>query len=101
MDAADVDFEFRLIEQSLLNLSHHYKSRFVQVDNLYDLRAVGPEKYVDYMVMSYQFRYELKYLLEKTLPRIKQLRETIDNSRKEVVETVTDSNDSGYIPLSD
>ena len=101
MDAADVDFEFRLIEQSLRNLSHHCKSKFVPVPNLYDLRAVGPEKYVDYMVMSYQFQSELNYLLEKTLPRIKQLRETIDNSRKEVVETVTDSNDSGYIPLSD
>ena len=45
--ATGVHFEFRLIEQSLCNLSHHYERKFVQVPNLYDLRAVGPEKYVD------------------------------------------------------
>ena len=106
MDAEDVDFEFRLIKQSIGNILFHYKDSFVQVDNLYDLRAVGPEKYVDYMVISHQLQSELKYLLEKTLPRIKQLREKIDSSREEVVEAITDhpdSDDSGteYKPLSD
>ena len=106
MDAMDIDFELRLIEQSVHNLWHHYKNSYIQVDNLYDLRAVGPEKYTDYMVVSHQLQSELKYLLDKTLPRIRQLRETTDNSSKEVVEAITDhpdSDDSGtaYKPLSD
>ena len=80
-----VDCEFKFMEQSTGNILQYYIDKFVQAKNIYDLRAVGPERYKDYTDLSYQVELELEHLLHATLPRIKQLRGKLDKLREEVV----------------
>ena len=89
----DVDFCLKLISQFTESIMKYHKDKFVQVNNFYDLRAVGPERYTDYTVLSSQLELELQYLLTMTLPRIREMKEKLVQQREEVVEAITDCPD--------
>ena len=53
-------------------LLKHYNDRLVIPNDVYDLRAIGPERYTDYVVMSTQLEARLQMILN-TLPEITEL----------------------------
>ena len=89
----DVDFSLKLITQFTESILQSCKDKFVPVNNIYDLMAVGQEQYKEYTVISSQLEIELLYMLQATLPRIKQLREKLYKRREEVIEAIMDHPD--------
>ena len=89
----DPTFNQKLIEQFTESILQYYIDQFVRAKNIYDLRAIGPERYKEYTDLSYQLELELVHLLHATFPRIRQLREELDMLRGQVVEAITDHPD--------
>ena len=67
--------------------------RTVKPEDISDLTAIGPKKYTDYVIMSTQLKAELNLILH-TLPKIRELSEKIETTRREIIEAITDHVDT-------
>ena len=82
-----------LIEINVASILRVHKKKHVKLESIYDLRAIGPEKYRDYLVMSTQLEAELNLIL-CTLPKIRELSKKIETTRQDIVEAITDHVDT-------
>ena len=64
----NIDFEVNCVLQSVKSLLA--KNQIVEMNNLYDLRYFGPERYMDYLLKSAEYEIMLNNILSVTLPKI-------------------------------
>ena len=79
----------KLIEDHVNTLLRGIEEKTVKPKNVYDLRAIGPEKYTDYVIMTTQLEAELSLIL-RALPKIRELGKKITRTRQEIIDTITD-----------
>ena len=78
-----------LIEYYVNKILGDLEEKAIIPGNVYDLRAIGPEKYTDYVIMATQLEAELSLFL-RALPKIRELGKKITRTRQEIIEAITD-----------
>ena len=79
----------KLIEGHVNAILRDIEEKTVKPENVYDLRAIGPEKYADYVIMTTQLEAELNLVLH-ALPKIRELGKKITRTKQEIIDAITD-----------
>ena len=86
-------FRVKLIEDHVNKLLEDLGESAVIPGDVYDLRACGPQKYTDYIIMATQLEAELTLILH-ALPKIRELSKKVVRTRQEIIEAITDKVDA-------
>ena len=89
---SEVEKALTVLQENAEKIADYYEANLVVLDNIYDLRAAGPERYGTYLKNN----SNLVNLLREFIPEISRLKQCIDSLRQEVVEAVTDHLDANH-----
>ena len=85
--------DYEIIENVVKQILTDFKEKVVIPGDVYDVRAIGPQKYTDYIIMAAQWEAEMNVLLN-TLPKIRELSKKLESFQEEIEAAVTDHVDA-------
>ena len=81
--------DYEIIENVVKQILTDFKEKVVIPGDVYDVTAIGPQKYTDYIIMATQWEAEMTVILN-TLPKIRELSQKLESFQEEMEAAATD-----------